>query len=186
MGLFQLREAWAKCMDEIKDSLIEYLTLRRSRLTNNSSEPVNTEFSNAQKVGPVKANVMCSDLEDGSGMHFLTLDLDMPVEVLKSSSGNTHLIVKHRLEFKDMVEILRVLEKHGLVQPRWVESTEKHGFSTLRLPGIDKYNENDSFGLNEFGGIETRAEYDEAFAKKRAQDLAIAKEQDKLLEKDTW
>jgi len=173
---------WQEWMGNDPESLIEHLTLRRSRLTMESSEPVDLEFSNAQVVGATKANVMCSDLDDGSGSHYLTLDLDMPVEKLESSSGNTHLIIKHRLRFDDIMEILNVLKKYGLVQEKWVESTEKHGFSTLRMPGIDKRNRDDNHGLNDRGEIESTEEYMIALDRKHEKQ----RQKQQLLDKDIW
>ena len=172
---------WSELMeDDEEQSLIQYLTLRRSRLISNSEEPVDVEFSNAQKTTPTKANVMCSDLEERPGYHFLTLDLDMPVELIKSSSGNNHLIVRHGLKFDDMVEILDVLQKHGVVQPKWVESTKKHGYSILRLPGISKNNKKDNLGLDSNGNIETPDQYYDALQEKHQ------REYKKTTEEELW
>lgn len=155
--------------EEDYDSLISRLTTRRARLSSDSSVPVDVKFSNSQKAPLSKSNLMCSDVDESMypyavDRHFLILDLDMPVELIKSSSGNNHLIVGHSLEQKAMLEILQVLAKHGIVQKKWVESAEKLGYASLRLPGIDKRNKKDNCGLNADGEIESVEEYRQAKA----------------------
>lgn len=148
-----------------ENSYIEHLTTRRARLSSESGTPVDIEFTNAQKTSAVKSNLFCSDLSSNPSRHALILDLDMPIEVLKSSSGNNHVIIPKSLSFDDMMEILEVLRKHGIVQPKWVESAKLHGYAALRMPGILKSNLEDDRGLDEHGNIESEQAYLDALDK---------------------
>ena len=141
------------------DRLVQSLTYRRMRLMPNSDVPSDAEFQNAKKCSSVKANAMCSDLENYYDSHFLILDIDFPVEILKSSSGNNHLIFGKVMSTEDMNKVLTVMAETGLLQKTWVDNAIANGYATLRAPGIKKHIDEDSRGLDANGQIET----DEAF-----------------------
>lgn len=150
--------------------LIGKLTTRRMRLLGDSAVLSDNEFASSVETSAVKSNVMCSDLDgefitwEGDNAHYLILDIDHPVEVYESSTGggHHHLIIGKPLEFHQMVEILEVLAKHGVVQNTWVESTKDKGYATLRRPGINKYRAEDNYGLTAAGEIETKEQYKKA------------------------
>lgn len=149
-----------------EQDLTSQLTTRRVRLTNDSNAAVDVEFSEPKKASAVKSNVMCSDLDENmtnAKGHYLILDIDMPVQLITSSSGNNHLLLPKVLQFDEMTEVLDVLAKYGIVQSKWVESAKRHGFATLRLPGISKHIDQHNHGLDENGEIESTESYRENY-----------------------
>lgn len=172
--------------EEEQTSLIENLTLRRTRLSIDSDVDIDTEFSQSTKTSAIKANVMCSDLDDLSEGHFLILDVDYPVEVLKSSSGNSHLIFGKYMTKEDMLEVVEVLGKHGVVQKKWADSARSHGYATLRLPGVSKYNDHDNCGLGPDGKIESEQDYSNALADHRQRQWEKRQALQKLDNQGEW
>ena len=69
------------------------------------------------------------------------LDIDREHQYYESSGGNGHLIVNTDLSHEAIVEILTVLNKHGIIQDGYLNSTKDRGFSALRPPGVQKFNE---------------------------------------------
>ena len=147
--------------------LVQSLTYRRLRLVPNSDILSDAEFQNAQKCSSVKANVMCSDLENSLDSHFLILDIDFPVEVVESSSGNNHLIFGKRISTEDMNRVLTVMAETGLLQRTWVDNAIENGYATLRAPGIKKHMVKDSRGFDANGQIETVEAYEAEMKKLR-------------------
>lgn len=149
-----------------QQSIISQLTFRRARLTQSSEYSNDPVFHNAKECSSIKANLMCSDVDDPfSDSHKLILDLDFPIEVYESSSGNNHLIFPQDLSFEAMIEILEVLQKHRIVQKGWVDGAKKAGYASLRPPGVDKGVQENNYGLDEEGNIESYKEYMDAARK---------------------
>lgn len=72
--------------------------------------------------------------------HVLMLDLDTAHAYIPSStSGHGHLIINADLTYLEMVEILEVLEKYGIIQHGFLEATKKSRTASLRLPWIKKH-----------------------------------------------
>lgn len=145
-----------------EERLIAYLTYRRQRLLVDSDGLSDKEFDNAEKCSTVKANVMCSDVETFDSRHLLILDIDCPVEVLESSSGNSHIVIGRALSFEALTEILDVLALHGVVQKAWAKAAKDRGYAALRAPGITKNDLEDYRSLDENGDIESEESYNKA------------------------
>lgn len=153
------------------NELLSDLTFRRTRLLPDSGVASDKEFDNAQICASIDANVVCSDLESNQLLpgerldsHYLVLDIDYPINVIKSSSGNNHVYFGKTLSQDALFEILRVLSKHGVVQQGWVDSAETRGYATLRAPGISKNEPEDFRSLDENGQIETQDSYVKALS----------------------
>lgn len=160
------------------DRLVQSLTYRRIRLMPNSDTPSDAEFQNAKKCSSIKANAMCSDLENYDDSHFLILDIDFPVEILKSSSGNNHLIFGKIMSTEDMNKVLTVMVETGLLQKTWVDNAIENGYAALRAPGVKKHILEDSRGFDANGQIETADAYDAEMKKLRERKAKAYQSQD--------
>lgn len=68
------------------------------------------------------------------------LDLDMEHVYFESSStGHGHLVINTDLSFDAVIEILTVLNKHGIIQQGVLEHSKSRGYASLRVPGVSKY-----------------------------------------------
>lgn len=75
------------------------------------------------------------------GKHALLLDLDVDhVYVESSTPYHGHLIIDtpQGLSKEDMLEILTVLGKHGILQPGYVSAAHARGAAWLRTPWTKK------------------------------------------------
>jgi hypothetical protein len=94
------------------------------------------------------ANLISSQKYSDRDKHSLMLDLDTTHYYLPSSShGHGHLVFNTHLSFDAIVEILTVLNKHGIVQDGVLEATKDRGYISLRPPGVDKHNPEDDAWL---------------------------------------
>lgn len=86
---------------------------------------------------PADALLVTAKREDGT--YALLLDIDFPVEVRTSSSGNSHLYFDVHLERSHHNMIIAALVDAGVVQPTWGTSARKNaGGSHLRPPWVRK------------------------------------------------
>lgn len=152
-------DAWGSDYNE--DRLVQGLTYRRMRLVPNSEVVSDSEFQNAKRCSSIKANAMCSDIDGYDDHHFLILDIDYQVEVLKSSSNNNHIVFGRAIDTKSMNKVLAVMAEVGLVQKTWADNAIANGYATLRAPGIQKHAVDDSLGFDEHGNIETPEKFKE-------------------------
>lgn len=73
------------------------------------------------------------------GKHALLLDLDIEhVYVPSSSPYHGHLIIEAKLSKEDMLEVLTVLSKHGILQGGYVSAAHARGAAWLRTPWTKK------------------------------------------------
>lgn len=74
-----------------------------------------------------------------TGGYALILDIDFPVEVVKSSSGNSHLYFDVWLTREQHNSVIAALRDAGIVQETWANSAiENEGGSHLRPPWVEK------------------------------------------------
>lgn len=67
------------------------------------------------------------------------LDIDTPhVYWPSSTTGHAHLVINSDLSHDAIIEVLTVLNKHGIIQQGVLEATKDRGFTAIRLPGIRK------------------------------------------------
>lgn len=73
------------------------------------------------------------------GKHALLLDLDVDhVYVPSSTPYHGHLVIKAELSKDDMLEVLKVLGKHGILQGGYVSAAHARGAAWLRTPWTKK------------------------------------------------
>jgi len=83
------------------------------------------------------ANTVSSLLPNGQ--HAPCIDLDLPAHLVPSSTpGHFHLYVDAAVDWDRYLVLLDALCSAGLVEPGFVASARRRGFSLLRLPGVRK------------------------------------------------
>lgn len=72
-------------------------------------------------------------------MHWPVIDIDLPCAWVPSTNdGHGHLYINHPVTFEGLIEILTVLNKHGIVQDGYLHAAKIRGYSAVRLPGVRK------------------------------------------------
>ncbi len=83
------------------------------------------------------ANLITSRTQNPK-FHRAILDIDIPVKIIESSSGNSHLYIDCLMTWDAYKELLTVMAKCGILEAGFAEGSKKRGFSALRLPHIKK------------------------------------------------
>jgi len=84
------------------------------------------------------------------GTHYLMLDLDHEHWYHESSTpGHGHLVIKKQLELYQLIEIINVLVKHGILQEGIKMQVDDRGCLTLRMPGMKKDVPEDNMSIRE-------------------------------------
>jgi hypothetical protein len=92
-----------------------------------------------------KANLVTSILDGerpGSDVawHAPVIDLDMPCELLESSTkGHYHLLIDKPMQWADYKKLLTALLEVGIIEKGWYDSALALKASSVRMPGILKY-----------------------------------------------
>lgn len=82
-----------------------------------------------------KANLISSKLENG--LHAPAIDIDMPCELLPSSTpGHFHLYIDCAMEWDAYLGLLWALADAGIVEESYVRASERKGATFLRKPGV--------------------------------------------------
>lgn len=78
-------------------------------------------------------------LAPAGGYHLPVIDLDMPARVVPSSTpGHHHLYIDKRVSWGQYVKLLEALQDAGLVEPGYVASSRKRGYTAVRPPWVRK------------------------------------------------
>lgn len=90
-----------------------------------------------------EANVLTSlvlDEEEGwTGMSKVVLDIDLPAQLLPSSTpGHFHLLIDHEVEWNVYRNLLEALAEAGIVEEGFVGASVARGYTAVRLPWIRK------------------------------------------------
>lgn len=71
--------------------------------------------------------------------HAVLLDLDVPAYLVPSSTpGHSHLYVDVLVPKSELIELLEVLAKTGVIEQGYAEASIKRGRTCLRLPWVKK------------------------------------------------
>lgn len=85
----------------------------------------------------IDANLISSRLENGN--HAPTLDIDVPCQLLESSTpGHHHLYIDKELTWEQYRVLLSVLADVGIVEPGYYGASVRQGHTLLRRPGVTK------------------------------------------------
>lgn len=78
------------------------------------------------------------------------LDLDHEHWYHESSTpGHGHLVIQKELEIHQLIEIINVLVKHGVLQEGIKMQVDDRGCLTLRMPGMKKNVDEDNMSIKE-------------------------------------
>lgn len=71
--------------------------------------------------------------------HWPVIDIDHECAWVPSTqTGHGHLYINKAVSFEGLIEILEVLNKHGIVQDGYLHAAKIRGYTAVRLPGIKK------------------------------------------------
>ena len=86
-----------------------------------------------------EANIISSELDDGSGLHSPALDIDVPMRVIESSTaGHSHLFWDVPMTWEQYTKLLDVMAEVGILEPGYVEVSKKRRGTHLRTPWVRK------------------------------------------------
>jgi hypothetical protein len=72
-------------------------------------------------------------------LHMPVLDLDFPLVAEPSTTpGHHHLYIDRAMSWDQLVKLMDVMEEIGLLEPGYVEAAKMRGYSSVRLPWIEK------------------------------------------------
>jgi hypothetical protein len=92
-----------------------------------------------ETVDVAEATVTTSRVAGKVGVHKLVIDLDLPAQLIPSSTpGHFHLYVDHEIDESAYFALLAALEAAGLIEPGYLGASEARGFSAVRLPWVKK------------------------------------------------
>lgn len=85
------------------------------------------------------ANVVSSHVDGSNGLHRPVLDLDIPAELVASSTpGHSHLYIDHLLTWENYQKLLDALVEAGIIEHGFVATSKKRGSTMVRLPWVHK------------------------------------------------
>lgn len=85
------------------------------------------------------ANVITSIVASNPTHHKLIIDLDLPAQLIPSSTeGHFHLYVDHEIEKEKYFKLLAALVEVGLVEEGYLAASAREGSTSVRLPWIKK------------------------------------------------
>ncbi len=119
---------------------------------NNSDEP-GYAVDWAKTTGEECPMGLDAQLVQSSTERLTTMRVDKPTEVLhapvidldcahhyepSTTPGHGHLYINKAMSFDDMMEVLDVLVKHGIVQPGFRDAAKIRGWAAVRTPWTPK------------------------------------------------
>jgi len=98
-------------------------------------------FEHARTKVPLEdANLVSSEIPN-TNYHRPLLDIDLPVELIPSSTpGKFHLYIDAPMFWNEYEKLLKVLEEVGILEPGYVNASIERKATMLRKPGIYKPN----------------------------------------------
>lgn len=86
-----------------------------------------------------KAQVITSRVAGKSNTHKLLLDIDIPAQLIPSSTpGHSHLYIDKEMSEEAWATLLFALSSAGIIEPGYMRASISRGFTALRLPWIKK------------------------------------------------
>lgn len=86
-----------------------------------------------------KGNLYSSELAGQTGYHVPTLDIDLPCELVPSTTeGHFHLYIDKPMLWGDYIRLLDALHEAGIIQKGFYELSLARGATFLRKPGVEK------------------------------------------------
>lgn len=89
-----------------------------------------------------EAQVITSLVAGGGGQHKLVLDVDLPAQLIPSTTeGHFHLYVDTVIEHDKWEALLIALAEAGVIEPGYMRASIARGFTAVRLPWVKKTSE---------------------------------------------
>lgn len=89
-----------------------------------------------------EAQVITSRVADKEQVHKLLLDIDIPAQLIPSSTpGHSHLYIDKEMSEEAWATLLFALSSAGIIEPGYMRASIARGFTALRLPWIKKETE---------------------------------------------
>ena len=86
-----------------------------------------------------EADVIISAVYNQPDMHKLILDLDLPAQLIPSTTaGHFHLYVDKEIPWRTYKKLLKVLAQAGLIEQGYANVSLERGYTAARLPWIKK------------------------------------------------
>lgn len=97
-----------------------------------------------ENIASVKdANLVTSEVSPGR--HIPVLDIDMASVVIESSTpGHGHLYIDKEMPWSTYVKLMEAMQEAGILQAGFVAGAKERGYSSVRLPHINKENIEDN------------------------------------------
>jgi hypothetical protein len=95
-----------------------------------------TDNESREDALPGVANLVTSNIV--GDLHYPLIDIDHPMAIAESSSGNYHLMIKKEITTEQFMRLLDVMAEVGIVQKGFADAARARGYSALRLPGLLK------------------------------------------------
>lgn len=77
-------------------------------------------------------------LAPGRVMHYPAIDIDLPVMVIESSPGKSHLYIEKAMTWEQYVVLLQAMVYAGIVERGYFDTALIRGQTFLRKPGLTK------------------------------------------------
>lgn len=109
-------------------------------------------FSDSAANEKVVNETITEDIEKGNAItslvagdvtkHKVIIDLDIPAKLIDSSTpGHHHLYIDHQMTKEAYFKLLDALVEAGLVESGYVGASERRGYTAVRLPWVEKTQE---------------------------------------------
>lgn len=86
-----------------------------------------------------EATLVLSKHRDFDNVHWPVLDIDLPCHLIPSTrEGHFHLVIEHPMQWHDYKELLVALYNAGIIERGYMEVAKKHGYTSIRRPGVLK------------------------------------------------
>lgn len=104
-----------------------------------ADEPERVETTDLAEAQAVSSEIRESANPLEVGMHYVLLDLDVPAQLVPSSTpGHSHLYIEKPVHWYQLDEILTALANAGVIEPGYAEVSIKRRATFLRLPWVKK------------------------------------------------
>ena len=85
------------------------------------------------------ANLITSMVAGPEDLHKVVIDVDLPVQVVASSTpGHFHLYIDKAMEWDTYLALLHAFMNAGIVEAGYVAAAERRGHTAVRLPWVRK------------------------------------------------
>lgn len=90
-------------------------------------------------INPEVAEIVSSELRDRTGRHAPCLDIDIPAQLVPSSTqGHSHLYIDTVLTWRQYKRLLKALMKANIIEKGYYGASKRRKSTHLRVPWVRK------------------------------------------------